>query len=85
MRYVAHIITAEAVALGDPEVAIMTQANDGSAAVLVARYDIFDSPEETLADHDYIVNMNSRTDVETGYYIYDDVTRQDADVPEEPT
>ncbi|WP_280189636.1 MULTISPECIES: hypothetical protein [Nocardia] len=71
--YAAHIIDADAQALGDPEITIMTQADEAGAADYIASYPLLPggkAPEILLAEEGWRVT-GEPTYVETGYYIVD--------------
>jgi hypothetical protein len=65
----AHIITADAEALGDPEILIMTR-DEGMGAELIERIGLpLDaSPAAVLAQHRWITSAIN-TEVQTGYFI----------------
>ena len=71
-RAAAHIVTADAEGLGDPEVIVMTREEAGEAPQVIARYDLPDgmTAEELLDDHDWRV-LGDRQAVEAGYWVVD--------------
>ena len=68
--YAAHIITADATALGDPEIVVMTQADESGAADEVATYPLpaDTDPAQVLADNGWRVTSGAEP-VDTGYDI----------------
>jgi hypothetical protein len=70
--YAAHIVTTEAHGLGDPEVVVMTDADETGAADLIACYSLTDGhdPIDVLAGNGWRV-IGGTTEVETGYVIVD--------------
>lgn len=70
--YAAHIVTSEATALGDPEIIIMTQADETGTAEEIERFPLTDDHKalDELCEHGYTL-VPTPTEVATGYVIWD--------------
>ncbi|WP_009475934.1 hypothetical protein [Rhodococcus sp. JVH1] len=66
--YAAHIVTSDAVALGDPEILVMTAPDEPG---LIASYPLADdeAPEDVLAANGWRVTSGDTPTVEMGYRI----------------
>jgi hypothetical protein len=73
MNLVAHIVTDEAEALGDPEVIVMTAEETGETPQEIARCVLPDgtTAEELLADNGWRVLGDRQTTDYAGYWIVD--------------
>lgn len=73
--FAAHIITADGVALGDPEIIIMTQADETGAAEEIERFGLGNAEslrglDELIPDYGWRA-VGEPTYVESGYVIVD--------------
>lgn len=69
--YAAHIVTSEANGYGDPEITVMTQADESGAAEEIASYPLApgDIADVVLHKNGYRITSDA-TEVDFGYSIY---------------
>lgn len=70
ITYAAHIVTREAQALGEPEIVVMTNADEiGYGDFLISYQLLAGDPSAQLWKHGWSVETGSVTEVQTGYHI----------------
>lgn len=73
-KYVAHVITSKAQALGKPEIIVMTKdEGTGAEEIMTIQWRLVETDQVRLAEHGWrtLTTVDDYVEVEPGYYIVD--------------